>query len=295
LLGTIAVNPFTFTLETGGTMRVIGDVRLTDSASTDRMAFRADQRFELFTPAGSIYLLDGAGNPSGRLGIESSNIVVADPALAAQLAADPNFVGRNAALLANPGPVHAPGYLQAGGITFRVGTLAPGATLFIQNSGTADDLAGLTVGPAGLTIAPQQNRVATVVGFGRRRNDDGTFTTGDAFFATVTYDRTNGTFTDESEINLCKINSGICPADPVPPGPDPRTLVPLSLPGAEIVLGPLLSSRDEATSSAPLIDTGSLNAAPLIEEPVASGGDSSLWIGDEDEDEEDRDDDSPQP
>ncbi|HMJ92964.1 MAG TPA: hypothetical protein VK472_02560 [Allosphingosinicella sp.] len=291
LLGTIAANPFTFSLETRGTMRVIGDVRLTGADATDRMGFRADERFELFTPGGSIYLLDGAGNPGGRLGIESSNIVVADAALAAQLAADPNFAGRNAALLANPGPVLDAGYLQAGGITFRVGTLAPGATLFIQNTGTANNLRGLTVGPAGLTIAPQQNRVATVVAFGRRRNDDGSFTTGDAFFATVNYDRANGTFTDESEVNLCKINSGICPAPPAPPGPDPRTLVPPSLPGAAIVLGPLLVGRNEATSNAPLIDTGSLNAAPLIEEPVASGGDSSLWIGDEEE--EDRDDDSP--
>lgn len=292
LLGTIAVNPFAFLLDTPGTIRVIGDVRLLGAGEADTIRFRANERFELFTPAGSIYLLDDAGNPGGRLGIESSNIVVADPALAAQLAADPNFAGRNAALLANTGPVLDAGYLQAGGMTFRVGTAAPGATLFIQNSGTANDLRGLTVGAAGLTIAPQQNRVATVVGFGRRRNDDGSFTTGDAFFATVVYDRANGTFTDDSEVNLCKINSGVCPAPPPPPGPDPLSLVPQSLPGSEIVLGSLLPERDEATSSSALIDPGSLNAAPLIEEPVASGGDSSLWIGDEDE--EDRDDDSPQ-
>lgn len=290
LLGTIAVNPFTFALETPGTMRVIGDVRLLGAAATDRMLFRANERFELFTPGGSIFLLDDASNPGGRLGIESSNIVIADAALAAQLAADPNFAGRNAALLANSGPVLDSGYLQAGGITFRVGTGAPGATLFIQNTGTANELRGLTVGAAGLTIAPQQNKVATVVGFGRRRNDDGSFTTGGAFFATVNYDRASGTFTDESEVNLCKINSGVCPAPPAPPAPDPRTFVPPSLPGSEIVFGPLLPERDEATSNSPLIDSGSLNAAPLIEEPVASGGDSSLWTGDEDE--EDGDDDS---
>ena len=289
LLDSISVNPFAFTLETPGRMTVVGDVRLLGAAAGDTMSLRADERFEVYTP-GSIYLLDGAGNPGGRLTIESSNIVVAEAGLAAQLAADPNFAGRNAALLTNTGPFHATGYLQAGGITFRIGTAAPGATLFIQNSGPLDDPRGLTVGAAGLTIAPQQNRAATVVGFGRRRNDDGSFTTGDAFFATVNYDRTNGTFTDESEINLCKVNSGICPSTPEPPGVDPRTLIPVSLPGSENVLGPLLPERDEAMSSAPLIDAGSLNAAPLIEEPVASGGDSSLWTGDEDE--EDRDDDS---
>ena len=99
--------------------------------------------------------------------------------------------------------------------------------------------------------------------------DPTAFTVGSAFDAIITY---------------------TAPAPPAPPAPDPRTFVPPSLPGSEIVLGPLLPERDEATSNSPLIDSGSLNAAPLIEEPVASGGDSSLWIGDEDE--EDGDDDS---
>ena len=38
-----------------------------------------------------------------------------------------------------------------------------------------------------------------------------------------------------------------------------------------------------------LINTGSLSTDPLIEEPVASGGDSSLWTGDDEDDEEDED------
>jgi hypothetical protein len=69
----------------------------------------------------------------------------------------------------------------------------------------------------------------------------------------------------------------------------PRDLVPPSLSGSEIVLGPLLPERDEATSRTALIDTGSIEAAPLIEEPVASGGDSSLWTGDEEEEDGDAD------
>ena len=66
--------------------------------------------------------------------------------------------------------------------------------------------------------------------------------------------------------------------------------MPPELSGAEIVLGPLLPERDRATSSSELIDAGSLNAAPLIEEPVTSGGDSSMWT--DDDEEEDRDDDA---
>jgi hypothetical protein len=49
------------------------------------------------------------------------------------------------------------------------------------------------------------------------------------------------------------------------------------------VLGPLVP--DEARQVQELLDTG-LGGAALVEEPVASGGDSSLWVGDDDDDED---------
>ena len=284
LLGANFGGPLAFSLQTEGTMRVIGDVRLLDADAADSIRLRAGERFELITPEGSIALLDSASNPGGRLQIESSNIVVAEAGLAAQLAADPNFAGRNAALLANGGPVNPAGYLQANAILFNVGGAAPGATLFVQNSGTATDLAGLTVGPGGLTIAPQGNKVATVVAFGRRRNADSSFTTGDAFFATVNYDRAAGTFTDESEVNLCKINSGVCPVEP-----EPDPVAPPAPTSSDVVLGPLSQELGKPASASDVIDSSALGAAPLIEEPVASGGDGSFLI-DDDEDEEDEED-----
>jgi hypothetical protein len=45
-----------------------------------------------------------------------------------------------------------------------------------------------------------------------------------------------------------------------------------------------------------LIDPGALVGEPLIEEPVASGGDSSFWTdGDDEEDDEDEEDEDAPP
>jgi hypothetical protein len=246
----------------------------------DGMTFRADERFELITP-GALHLLDAAGNPAGQLRIASANIAVAEAALAAQLAADPNFAGRDAALLANAGPANPLGFVRAGGVVFTLGN-----TLFVQNSGTPDDLAGVTVAGGGLTIAPVGPLPAIVVGFGRQLNPDGSFTTGNAFFATIAFDRANGTFTDASEFNLCKINSGVCPQPP-----QPQQLIPA--PTASVfILGPL-NMLEERRDPSDVIDDA-LAALPLIEEPVTSGGDSSFWVGgggdgdgDDDDDDED--------
>jgi filamentous hemagglutinin family protein len=270
-IGAIA-NPFSLRLITDGTLRVVGEARLLGADAADSLTFRADERFELITPGGGLHLLDSAGNPAGQLTIASANIVAADSALAAQLAADPNFAGRDAALLANDAAPNLLGHIRAGGAVFTVGS-----TLFIQNSGTPTDLAGVTVAGGGLTIAPAGPQPAIVVGFGRGRNPDGTFTTGDAFFATVAFDRANGAFTDDSEFNLCKINGGVCPLRQ----PAPTSSV--------FILGPL-SMLEEHRDPADMIDDR-LGAAPLIEEPVTSGGDSSFWTGvDDDEDDDDEDD-----
>ena len=266
--------PFSFEITTPGSIRVVGDVLMSGAGIADSLTLTADRRLEVITPGGSLRILDSAGNPSGSLVIASRNIVVADSALAARLADDPNFAGRNLALLLNPAPAVPRGYVEAGGVHFIVnqpqGTGPPG-TLFVQNTGANfADLAGITVGAGGLRISPVG--LATVQGFGRRLNADGSFTAGDAFFRLANYDRTGGAFTDESELNLCRINGGLCP---------PR------LPGAarpaltRIVLGPLLPPEAEPRDD--VIDAAGLTDIPLIDEPVTSGGDSSLW----DEDEED--------
>jgi hypothetical protein len=45
------------------------------------------------------------------------------------------------------------------------------------------------------------------------------------------------------------------------------------------VLGPLSLGQRPAGTPTAVIDTDSLTAEPLIDEPVASGGDSSAWTG----------------
>jgi filamentous hemagglutinin family protein len=267
-------DPFAFEIATPGTIRVVGDVLMNGAGAGDTLAFTADRRFEVVTPGGSLRMLDSAGNPAGSLTIASSNIVVADSALAAQLAADPDFAGRNLALLVNPAPAVPRGHVEAGGVHFIVKQpqgVGPPGTLFVQNTGAHfADLAGVTVGAGGLRISPVG--LATVQGFGRRRNPDGSFTTGDAFFRIAAYDRSGGAFTDESEFNLCKINGGLCPPR-LPAGARPAL--------ARTVLGPPLPPEAEPRDG--VIDASGLAGIPLIDEPVISGGDSSLW----DEDEED--------
>jgi hypothetical protein len=60
---------------------------------------------------------------------------------------------------------------------------------------------------------------------------------------------------------------------------------------ADELVGPV-GPVDGNSPQQELVDLGALLAEPLIEEPVASGGDSSLWTDaedDEDEDEEEGD------
>src|SRR3546814_5616722 len=99
---------------------------------------------------------DAQGDLAGQLTLFSNNIVVADSSLAGQLAADPNFAGRDEALLDNDGPVNPAGYIQAG----RVGLLT-GGTLFVQHTGTPTRFCGITVGSGGLFVTGARDRKST--------------------------------------------------------------------------------------------------------------------------------------
>ncbi|HYG46425.1 MAG TPA: hypothetical protein VD846_00650 [Allosphingosinicella sp.] len=276
LAANLQPDSFRFEILTPGTIRVVGDVLMSGAGASDSLEFTAGQRFEVITPAGSLRARDPAGNPSGSLVVASRNIVVADSALAARLADDPNFAGRDLALLLNPAPAAPRGYVEAGGVHFIVNQpqgVGPPGTLFVQNTGAHfADLAGVTVGAGGLKISPVG--LATVRGFGRRLNADGSFTAGDSFFTLAVFDRISGGFTDDSELNLCNINSGQCPGR-LPPAARPAL--------TRIVLGPLLPPQAEPRGD--VIDAAALSDIPLIDEPVTSGGDSSLWDEDEEEDE----------
>ena len=137
-------------VNTNGTIRVEGAVDFVNAAPTDTLLLSGGQRIEVITPSGGIRMINGTAL-TGTLTLKSDNIVVTDNSLASQLAADPNFSGHAQALATNTGPVNTLGYLRAGGIQ-----LLAGSNIFIQNTGTATDFGGLTVGGGGLLVGRYQ-------------------------------------------------------------------------------------------------------------------------------------------
>ena len=263
-------------LLTTGIMEVGGALLLSDVRTDGGILLGAAERLQVVTPDGSVRVRDGAGMPGGTLALESSNIWSASRTLIDQLAADPNFAGRNDALLANDGPVEPRGHIEAADVALRAGE-----TLFVQNSGDAGAFAGITVVGNSLTITPTGDAPLVVYAFGRRLAADGSFVTNDQFFAEVVFEDRGGTvgYTDESEFNRCVINTGVCPAvEPetgldIPEGPDI----------IEEPIGGLFNLAFPDNGGDDLVDT-TFSADPLIEQPVTSGGDSILWDCDMDGD-----------
>ncbi|HVQ07431.1 MAG TPA: hypothetical protein VMS43_03255 [Allosphingosinicella sp.] len=279
----------TLEILTPGIARVEGNLLLTGARPQDGIVLAATERLEVPTPAGSIRVRAANGAPAGTLRLASNNLWVASAAIIDALRANPNFAGRDDALLDNGGTEVPRGYVEAGGVT-----LVSGGTLYVQNTGSTarftQDFAGITVGAGGLTItaaAPGTN----VTAFGRRLNPDGSFTVGDAFFAQSTYNNIGGagapgSFTPAAALNTCIIVTGRCAARP-PAAPIPG--------GADSITGTTGNPDDGASdgsSALPaaagagqddLVDS-SFAADPLIEEPVTSGGEAGLWDCDPDQD-----------
>jgi hypothetical protein len=240
-------------------------------------------------------MTDSSGGLSGSLGLTAHDVWVADQALLAQLNSNPEFDGFEAALGVNNGPVNPDGYIQAGGVTVTM----LGSSFLVQNTGTADAPAGLTVGDGGLHIVNLGSDPATVILFGQQ-NSGGTITGGDEFFASVDFTGAGG-FTDNSTVNGCDVG-GSCGAD-LPPG---------TIGGAESILGPvglmngpsdLISNNDDdeifgpggeqlagegddegedeegedgesgSDASIGIINTGPVSIDQPVDEPVTSGND----------------------
>ncbi|MBX3560562.1 MAG: hypothetical protein KF780_02010 [Sphingomonas sp.] len=248
----------------GGIVQVEGALRIENGSATSGIDIVAGERVQIINPAGSIRVLNSAGLPTGSLGIQSANIWSASQSIIDRLIEDPNFEGRNDALLANDGEVQERGYIEAGDILFRVGS-----TLFVQNSGTADQFAGITVTQNTLTVQPSSSGPIDVYAFGRRINADGTFVINTPYFREVAFGASSGYLAD-AQFNTCFIATGSCGGDPEQPVPG----------GPEIIEGPI----DEVEESVPppnpdrqqFVDV-SFASESLLEEPVTSGGDSGVW------------------
>jgi len=192
--------------------------------------------------------------------------------------------------------VNPDGYITAGGITVTM----LGSSFLVQNTGTTDAPAGLTVGDGGLHIVNLGSDPATVILFGQQ-NSGGTVTTGDAFYDSVEFSGSGG-FTGNSAVNGCDVGNGCSPD--VPPG---------TIGGAESILGPvglmnspsdLIAGNDDdeifgpggeqlageegdgdedddqsddsesgADASVGIINTGPVSIDQPVDEPVTSGSD----------------------
>ena len=261
-----------FEIATPGVVRVGGALLLENAGAANRIGIAADTRLEVATPGGGVRVRDAQGAPAGTLTVAAGDIWVTDAATLALLVANPDFAGRDEELDDNDGADTPRGWIEAGAIT-----LAPRASLYVQNSGTPAAYGGLTVGAGGLTIRPSGNVPASVFAFGRRLNPDGSYTLNIPFFFQVDYSRGNSAgYTNDSEFNRCLINAPRCGA--------PFGGVPGASPDFVLRSFPIPPQEPPGET----IDEDAFAAEPLIEEPVTSGSDSTLWIDpDEDEDDED--------
>ena len=265
-----------FELDTGGIVQVGGNLLLANAGADDGIEIAAGERIQIVTPSGSVRVRDAAGLPAGSLELVSRNIWSASQRLIDRLTDDPDFAGRDDELLVNEGPDEPRGYIEGGDVRMFAGD-----TLFVQNSGTPTFFAGITVLEDTLTIIPTGVDPLQVLAFGRRVNADGSYVTNDRFFEEVEFQQgpAGGGYTDASELNTCKINTGICrvrgPGTNIPGGGD---IIEEPVGDPDVVI-PLPGEDDE------LVDT-SFADDPLIEEPVTSGADSILWDCDRDDDDD---------
>ncbi|HEX8667583.1 MAG TPA: hypothetical protein VF727_04330 [Allosphingosinicella sp.] len=276
-------------VNTGGSVVVEGQVLYGDAGAQDSLSINAGGNIEVITPTGGIALVNGSDAPTGTLELSADNVWVGSEELIGKLRQNPGYAGRDAELAAAAAEPNADGYVIAGGMTVNVGE-----SLFVQNTGSATEFGGLTVGSGGLSIRPASQSQPAVLAFGSGVGQNGTRTTGEAFFQQVDFGLDEGAgYASDSRFNDCVIGGTTCGAAPPPP-PEPPPVIA----GPDQVLGPVeaVDSDDDPESggggvsvsmSNGLIDTGDVTVEALIEEPVTSGGDSSLWVDDDDDDDDD--------
>jgi hypothetical protein len=291
-------------LFTEGTVRVEGVLAYTDAGPQDSLEIAAGERLEVVTPGG-IGVVDPDGNPTGSLLLFSNNIWAADAATIDQLRADPDFAGRNdllsGAITGSDDPL---GYLRAGSMDLLVGE-----TLYVRNTGTSAEPGGILVGEGGLRIGQVSDSQSSdgeaidVFAYGRQRNADGSFVTGAAFFDSVDFSREGeaaSEYSDASAFNDCLINGGGTCDEPEPEPEPEQEIPPINNPAVieaplAAAADPVIATEEEADSQfgsdfPGLVSTPLLTDDTVLDDPVASGGDSSLYGFEGDGDDEDEDD-----
>ncbi len=278
-------------VRTPGTMRVEGVVAYVDTSVEDRLVIEAGERIEIVTPGG-IGVLGPGDAPGGELVLRASDIWAADAATISRLQDNLTFEGRNDLLAtAASGSDDPLGYLRAGTMQ-----LIAGRSLLVRNTGTSSEPGGILVGEGGLSINGRFDdgdpSLLDVFAYGRRQNSDGTFVVGAAFYELVNFNRVGDVATsylDGSKFNDCDINTGECDQvsidiiDLLPPLNNP---VIIDLPVSK--MNQIPPAEDETDSKfgidfPGLVEAPLLSQDALIEDPVTSGGDSSLYAVDDDD------------
>lgn len=277
---------------TGGNARVEGVVAYVDASIEDTFSLSAEGRIEIVTPGG-IGIVDPQGNPTGTLFLGADTIWVADNDLLALLRDDSMFTGRNDQLaVAASGSDDPLGYLRASGVFIDVGS-----QLLVRNTGTASAPGGILVGDLGLSISGGQSTGTQldVFAYGARRDASGTLITGQDFYNEVNFNNVAASggstlYTDQSEFNDCLINSNDCgtpdPEPPITEGPEDPVIETINNPA--VVEAAITSVQPVETSEAESDDDFGIDFPGLVEaddteededidDPVASGGDSSLY------------------
>ncbi|WP_299193576.1 hypothetical protein [uncultured Erythrobacter sp.] len=283
----------------GGIIRVDGLVQWNDAAETDQLSLLAGGRIEVVTPGG-LFVLNPNGDPGGNIFLGSDNIWIADSDLIALLQDDSLFSGRDDQLrVAASGSDDPLGFVRASGVSVEAGV-----SFLVRNTGTETAQGGILVGDGGLSIfAPDSATNAEsgldVFAYGARIDGQGNLITGEDFFGEVNFNNdgssTSTFYSGTSEFNDCLINTGVCPdnggsgggPDPVTPEPE-NSEVSLPINNPNIIEDPITSVAPVPLTEAEAdtefgIDFPGLMVEPedeeegTIDDPVSSGGDSSLY------------------
>jgi hypothetical protein len=276
-----------------GIIRVEGTLSYISAAANDLLQITGG-RIEVVTPGG-IRIEQSGSVPGGVLELTAADIWVGDAETIGQLQTDRNFAGRDALLAAAAtGSVDPLGYLRGREVRIDVQS-----SLLVRNTGDAFEGGGILVGDGGLSItglSSTQSGGGTqldVFAYGRRQAADGSFIVGEAFFDEVNFNRVApGTtvYLDAAAFNDCIINTGECPQPPPPPPPESPVEPPLVINNPTIFEGPIQTGGEPPMTveeeeerfgmdfperpDAPLISED-----PLLDDPVSSGGDASLYSG----------------
>lgn len=273
-------------IRTGGAMRVIGNVRVTNLADTQRLTLGAGERIEVISGQGSV-VLTGAGNVlGGILDMVAGDILVATPAAIADIAAATTADQINDRLGLNDGVLSDQGNLAARGIVVGMR-----GGFYVQNTGQQGfpgrDYAnrrGLTVGAGGLTIATGRTNAIVIIN-GQQLGAAGPITGLDVFpLFNINGSAGGGGFTNfnfESTVNGCIfVNVARCRFDPND-----------AFPVQDILEGDAAIAGDglfQTNLLAPLIvlrGIDPLSGQPLIDDPVTGAGNEDLWNPDDEEEE----------